>query len=307
MQLKQLTYFVTVVECGSFRRAAEELYLAQSSLSQAVGNLEKELGFSLLRRGREGTAPTEMGELVYEQSKQLLDQAGQLARGWKDTWRARAALVGTVRIAAVPGLYPYLAGGVLARMEETYPNLTVRISELRGGILPGCLAQGQADLVVGDFLEEEQEAFGRLAAECGIEVTPLRQDVYELAVGADTPLAQRENLTAAEAAALPLACYSGGDAAARHFFERGFDPALRLEYNSMEKIIQAAAQGRAASVLPRWTTQVSLRGMKGAPGLRFLTLEGFRVPFVHYLAVRRDTASPGAAAAGEMIRRAFED
>ena len=34
MQLKQLTYFVTVVECGSFRRAAEELYLAQSSLSR---------------------------------------------------------------------------------------------------------------------------------------------------------------------------------------------------------------------------------------------------------------------------------
>ena len=67
MQLKQLTYFVTVVECGSFRRAAEELYLAQSSLSQAVGNLEKELGFSYAQLDRlllEGETDREAQEKI---------------------------------------------------------------------------------------------------------------------------------------------------------------------------------------------------------------------------------------------------
>ena len=45
MQLKQLRNFITVVQEGSFSRAARVLYIAQSSLSQSVANLEKELGF----------------------------------------------------------------------------------------------------------------------------------------------------------------------------------------------------------------------------------------------------------------------
>lgn len=75
MQLKQLAYFLAVTDYGSFSKAAEALYIAQSSLSQSVQALEQELGFSLLHRECGGVELTEMGEPVCRDRKELLTKA----------------------------------------------------------------------------------------------------------------------------------------------------------------------------------------------------------------------------------------
>lgn len=58
MELRQLRYFVAVVECGSLSRAASMVHIVQPALSQQMGQLEQELGVQLLHRSVRGVTPT---------------------------------------------------------------------------------------------------------------------------------------------------------------------------------------------------------------------------------------------------------
>lgn len=64
--LKQIKYFQTVVRCGSFTEAAQELYISQSAISQQIQALEQELGVKLLERGNRKFTVTPAGEHFYK-------------------------------------------------------------------------------------------------------------------------------------------------------------------------------------------------------------------------------------------------
>ena len=282
MQLKQLAYFVKVVERGSISRAAAELYLAQSSLSQSIQTLEQELGFPLLRRGRDGVAPTEMGELVCRGAKDLLASADRLTESWKQTYREHTSLNGLVRIAVIPGTHPILMRQILSRIKESYPHIRYKVLEVRDPVLLPCLAEDQVDLVLSGCLIKNRGNAEAFAREQELELVALRTDAYKIAVGANRPLAKRAQLTAKEAEELPLACYFGGDAAAELYFEHFFNKDISVEYTSIEKMVQEAEHGPGVSVLPELTVRNTYPGV-----LRFLTVEAFCVPFVHFVGFRR--------------------
>lgn len=282
MQLKQLAYFVAVVEHGSISGAAANLYLAQSSLSQSIQALEQELGFTLLRRSRGGVLPTGMGEAVYRGAKELLVSAERLKEEWQKTYQERCALNGLVRIATVPGAHPILVNQVLSKIRETYPNIHYRVLEARGPLLPSYLAQNQVDMILSDFIETDREETETFARENGLEIIELCGDFYKIAVGADRPLAKKKQLTRSDVERLPLACYFGGDAAAELYFDRAFDREICVEYTSIEKMVQQAVDGPGVSVLPELTIRCTYPDT-----LRFLTVEGFCIPFVHFVGCRQ--------------------
>lgn len=72
MLLKQLNYFVNVVDCHSFTKAAEQCYISQSAISQQIRSLEEELGVSLLIRKNRSFTLTNAGEYFYRHGKELL-------------------------------------------------------------------------------------------------------------------------------------------------------------------------------------------------------------------------------------------
>ena len=74
MELRQLRYFVRVVELGSMSRAALDLNLVQSALSQQISRLEGELSTRLLQRDARGAKPTDAGMAFYRQA-QLEDES----------------------------------------------------------------------------------------------------------------------------------------------------------------------------------------------------------------------------------------
>src|SRR5947209_20401500 len=78
MELRQLVYFEAVARHRHFSRAADELHLAQSALSQQVARLERELGVQLLRRTTRSVEPTEAGELVALRARTILAETGAL-------------------------------------------------------------------------------------------------------------------------------------------------------------------------------------------------------------------------------------
>ena len=75
MTLQQLTYLVTVAECGNITDAAERLFLSQPSLSAAIHNLEKEMGVTAFVRSNKGVTVTQEGEELLSFARMLLEQA----------------------------------------------------------------------------------------------------------------------------------------------------------------------------------------------------------------------------------------
>ena len=67
MLLRQMRYFVTIVDCNSFTEAAEQCYISQSAISQQIRSLERELGVELIHRQNRRFTVTPAGEYFYAQ------------------------------------------------------------------------------------------------------------------------------------------------------------------------------------------------------------------------------------------------
>jgi DNA-binding transcriptional LysR family regulator len=126
MELRQLRAFVHVTHAGTFTRAAEELHIAQSAVSQAVGKLEAELGFELLRRTSRGVELTEAGEAVFERAREIVAGADAIR---SDLAALRGLLEGTVALGTMLPPGPIDLPGLLASFHETHPGITVRVRE----------------------------------------------------------------------------------------------------------------------------------------------------------------------------------
>lgn len=126
MELRQLRAFVQVTHAGTFTRAAEELHLAQSAVSQAVGRLEAELGFELLRRTRDGVELTEAGSVVFERAREMLAGADAIR---SDLAALRGLLEGTVTLGTMLPPGPIDLPELLARFHAAHPGIGVRVRE----------------------------------------------------------------------------------------------------------------------------------------------------------------------------------
>lgn len=78
MELRQLRYFIAVADNLNFSRAAESLYISQSSLSQQIADLEREIGVELLKRSKRSVELTEGGKTMLRLSRNLLNSAEKL-------------------------------------------------------------------------------------------------------------------------------------------------------------------------------------------------------------------------------------
>lgn len=73
MNIRNLEYFIKVVDLNSFTKAAEESYISQSAISQQIKTLEEELGFTLMDRNKKGFTLTQAGRYIYTQGKTILN------------------------------------------------------------------------------------------------------------------------------------------------------------------------------------------------------------------------------------------
>src|SRR3954452_3281430 len=105
MELRQLRAFAAVARHASFTRAADELYVTQSALSQRVRKLEQELGVVLLRRTRTGAQPTAAGEALLVRAERILAEADGAREELGAHAQREQALV---RVAAEPIDLPWL-------------------------------------------------------------------------------------------------------------------------------------------------------------------------------------------------------
>jgi LysR family transcriptional regulator, regulatory protein for tcuABC len=143
MELRQLRAFVKVVEVGSISRAALDLNVVQSALSQQMTKLESELSTRLLQRSPQGVTPTEAGVAFFREAQLTLRHAEQAIRAAQES-----RLSGTVSVGMAPTTAGVLGMPLMHALRERYPDVRLHMVESLSGHLTSMLNARQLDLAV---------------------------------------------------------------------------------------------------------------------------------------------------------------
>src|SRR5687768_6710426 len=126
MTLVQLEYVVALDTLKHFARAAEECHITQPSLSMQVQKLEEELGVQIFIRSTP-VATTEMGQIVIEQAKKILAEAGMMHQLIE---QEKSVVSGSLKFGVIPTLAPYLLPEFIEAFTKIYPNVRLSIHEM---------------------------------------------------------------------------------------------------------------------------------------------------------------------------------
>ena len=143
MELKQLKYLVTIVESGSFGKAAQKLDVGTSALSQQISKLEDELCTRLLRRSTTGVEPTPSGLAFFKQA-QLVLRHTQYAIEAAHSSR----LTGHVCVGFSPSIASVLGVPLMNLMSKRYPDIKVHLVESLSGNLATLVNSRQLDIAI---------------------------------------------------------------------------------------------------------------------------------------------------------------
>jgi len=143
MDLKQLEYFVNVVDLGGFSRAARVLRVAQPAISRQVRSLEVELRQNLLLRNGRGATPTEAGKRLLEHARGILQQVDRARRDVDET---KGAPVGQIVVGLPPTVARHLTVPVVREFRYRYPRASLSIVEGLSSTIQEWLVVGRVDV-----------------------------------------------------------------------------------------------------------------------------------------------------------------
>ena len=171
MELSQLEFFRTVVEEGSFSKAAERVYRTQPAVSIAVRRLEEEIGAPLLERSQKAPALTEVGELIYDFAGRILSLRDQALQGVAEL---KSLKRGRVRIGANESTSHYLLPQIILDYRKCYPDVRVEIFGHSSDQLPRKVLDGNVDFALMAFepVDSDLESFPVLKDELVLIMSP---------------------------------------------------------------------------------------------------------------------------------------
>jgi LysR family nitrogen assimilation transcriptional regulator len=145
MDLRQLRYFVGIVQCGSLSRAADQLHVAQSAISHHLASLESEVGRQLVTRGPKGIILTEAGGVLYRHAEAILRHV-EFAK--HDALNVLNVPSGRVSIGFPVALASILATELFVRIRTAYPQILLHLADGNSAVLRERLDNGRLDLAL---------------------------------------------------------------------------------------------------------------------------------------------------------------
>lgn len=242
----QLRAVLAVVDHGSFSAAATELGLSQSSVSQAIKQLESSLATHLFLRSARGAEPTAVGERVAAQARQVLALLQQLraeATTKDGMVGTDEAVAGTVRIASFRSIAAHLLPAVLARLRARHPALRFEVDD-------GCLQVRDAERAV--LSGKAHVGLGRLPMSTDLLTFEFARDEYAIVLPTTTSPEPAD--VWARLRRLPLIQH-GGEATHPDIVDlleaQDLNPVPLLQMSEDSSILAAVARGVGYAVMPR--------------------------------------------------------
>lgn len=241
MEMHQVRYFIAVAKHMSFTRAAEELRVAQPSLTRAIQKLEAEFGGPLLRRERSNTHLTELGRLMLPHLQAAL-AASENAKVQAKLLKGNA--VGSLAVGIGTGLDVEGLAGQLLEAVDGHPNLELTCEVASEEVVERRLLAGEFDAALIAPVEPSGDRF---------DLCHVRSDDFVVAFAEGHRFARTSTVALQVLAEEPLAVHFGcrvREALARVVEALGLTPIVRLRSNETRWIAEFVRHGRGCAVLP---------------------------------------------------------
>ena len=242
----QLVYLVEVVEQQNFTKAAEKLFVSQSTLSKSIKALEAELGAELIDRKAKGFVLTEAGELSYAYAKRVLHYVVTETKAIKNRI---GGLGGSLSIGIPPTAGPAYFYSRIYAFRQEYPEVKLTIEETPSKTLLEKMEAGRIDM--GIVLEPfENEAYVK---------KPVYRSEIGICVSGNHPFAGRESIRLSECKnesflmLTPDYMFRGiVDDTCR---AAGFSPKIVFESSQWDMLYDMAAANFGITFLPVWLVE----------------------------------------------------
>ena len=243
MELRQLRYFVRIVELGSMSRAALDLDMVQSALSQQISRLESELSTRLLQRTPRGVIPTEAGQAFFHEAQLTLRHAEQAIHAAQ-----QARLSGAVSMGLSPTIANVLGLPLMRAMRERYPDVRLHMVSALSGHLTSLLNARQLDLaILFDTNSARRWSVMPLLEEELFLIQSRQQPVApQIAHGAPISLEQLQQVPLI----LPSGSHGLRSSIMASFTSAGFQSQMAMEIDSLPLLMEAVDAGMGATVQP---------------------------------------------------------
>ena len=248
MELRQLRYFVRIVELGSMSRAALDLDMVQSALSQQVSRLESELSTRLLQRTPRGVVPTEAGVAFFREAQLTLRHAEQAVRSAQ-----QARLSGSVSVGLAPTTSAMLGLPMMQAMRARYPDVRLHMVEGMSGHLTDMINARALDMAV--LFDARLHGAQARAGGRRWQVHPLIEEELFLIRARGhhpEPLPPQMALAdlAGESLILPTGLHGLRSTLDTAFSQARFTPHVVLEVDSLSMVMAAVDAGLGSTVQP---------------------------------------------------------
>lgn len=180
MDPRYLTQLAVVVALGSVTKAAQKLNVTQPTLSRTIKIIEDRVGGAVLRRGRHGVTPTEIGQRLAEEGRAILRRTEQAQIAVQEF---RHGLTGELRIGVGPMLAASIMGEFFVEALETPPSYSLKIHSAIAARLVERLRTDKLDVAIVPY--------DLTLPESGLHREKLFSDALAVFVGRNDPLARR--------------------------------------------------------------------------------------------------------------------
>lgn len=237
--LRQLKYFVAAAELGRVSEAAAQLHISQSAVTTAIRDLEDLLGFQLLERGPAGVDLTTAGRRFLSHAYTVLAAADEAMSMPYE----KVSVSGELNLAATYTVLGYFLPHHLQRFSMRYPEIVVRVEEMKRDAIEKSLLAGRHD-------------FGVLIT-ANVNNRKIACETYlgserRLWVPAKHPLLDQAIVTFEHVAREPyimLTVDEAADSAMRYWSETPYQPSIRLSTSSVEAVRSMVANGMGVAIL----------------------------------------------------------
>jgi LysR family hydrogen peroxide-inducible transcriptional activator len=241
MNLRDLRYLIALADLRHFGRAAEACHVSQPTLSTQLRKLEDELGVQLIERAPRQVMLTPAGREIADRARRIVGEVEQMKEAARRTQDPEA---GSVRLGMFPTLGPYLLPHAVPRIRERFPRLELLLVEEKTESLLAMLREGRLDAAVLALPLHED----------WLEVEPLFEEPFLLAVPTGHPLAGRKQLRMEDLGAQQLLLLEDGhclrDQALAVCGLAGAGEKEGFRATSLETLRQMVAAGVGLTLLP---------------------------------------------------------
>ena len=239
MNIQKYMAFVKTVEYGSFTKAAEILNYSQSGISRMIGDLEREWGFVLLERNKNGISLTSDGMKLLPHAKSLVADYEKLQMQVDELNGLQSGLI---RIGTFSSVATHWLPNIIKRFQQDYPNIDY-------------------ELLLGDYTEIEEWildgrvdcGFLRLPVHAELETIFLERDALLAIIPESHPLAGCEKFPVAALCDEPfMLLEKGAKAEVSEIFERcGLSPRVHFTTWDDYAVMSMVESGLGLSILPQ--------------------------------------------------------